>query len=87
MAEIDRPTVTATAMTNAHTNPPSSGSKVWALNHGGCVVPLVWTTRSIELYDAWYPYLKVPQDVKDIQAERYRAGRKHQTLCSLSARA
>lgn len=72
MAEQDRPTVVAATMTNAHTNPPTSGTKVWALSHGGVINDITWTSESIKTYDAWYPYLKVPPDVKAIQSARYR---------------
>lgn len=70
MAEHDRPTVAVADMTATIDEHPPAGAKVWALQHGGCVVATVVTSEFAKFYDAWYFYLKVPQRVKDLQLAR-----------------
>jgi len=71
MSDPNRPVVTATEMINAHITPPQTGKEVFALTRGGTVVRMTWARDSIDFYDAWYPFLKVPADVKKIQTDRY----------------
>lgn len=70
MADHNRPTLTAVQMKNAHVEPPLAGQRVWALTHGNKVVEVEWKTDSIRYFDAWYPYVKVPQEIKDLQTAR-----------------
>lgn len=49
---------------------PTPGMRVLALQHGGCLVATVWTTRSAAEFDAWAPYPKIPRKVKKIQQAR-----------------
>ena len=72
MSEPERPTVEKSEMVNAHVRQPSPGSRVWALNHGGSLVQEVWSSNSIKYFDAWAYYMKVPADVKAIQAARFK---------------
>ncbi len=68
---LDCPTVNASVLINAHTNPPRIGSKVLALTHGGVLVTAVWCNNSINQFDAWSYCPKIPQEVKNLQAERF----------------
>lgn len=57
---------------NAHTNPPANGAKVRVLNQDGVDAgSTVWSDASINSFDAWLPYAKIPSDVKLIQSSRY----------------
>lgn len=67
-----RPTENSPQLTNAHTNPPTAGSNVFALTHGGVLVPLVWSTGAIKYFDAWMAYPKIPQEIKELQASRLK---------------
>lgn len=49
---------------------PTPGMRVLALQHGGSLVPTVWTTRSAADFDAWCAYPKIPRKVKQIQQAR-----------------
>lgn len=71
MSDPDRPTVKETDMIDCLVRMPSAGSRVWALQHGGSVVPTVVDSRFAQFFDAWYPYLKVPESVKKRQLERF----------------
>lgn len=71
MSEPNRQVVNATEMINAHVAPPRVGQEVFALTRGSVVVRMTWARESIDFYDAWYPFLKVPADVKKLQSERY----------------
>jgi hypothetical protein len=64
---LTRPQVELIATTDAQ---PTPGMRVLALQHGGCLVATVWTTRSAAKFDAWSPYPKVPAKVKRIQQDR-----------------
>jgi hypothetical protein len=64
---LTRPQVELIATTDAQ---PTPGMRVLALQHGGCLIPAVWTTRSHLEYDAWAHYPKIPAKVKQIQAAR-----------------
>lgn len=64
-----RPTVELRAVA---TDPPPAGCRVLALNHGGCLVPAVWTSVSHLDYDAWCEYPSVPRSVKDVQLSRFK---------------
>ena len=72
MSEHDRPVVESTTMFDAHTTPPQNGQKVFALSVGGVMVQIVWNKDSINHFDAWHPYLKVPESVKQRQRDRYK---------------
>jgi hypothetical protein len=69
MIEI-RPTVESTELVNAHANPPPSGARVLALTQGGTLVPTIWKSDSLQYFDAWCYYPKIPPDVKKIQQAR-----------------
>jgi hypothetical protein len=64
---LTRPTVELIAVADEQ---PLPGMRVLALQHGGCLVPTVWTSRSAADYDAWMAYPKVPRKVKQIQQAR-----------------
>jgi hypothetical protein len=72
MSEPDRITVHSTSMIDAHLQPPPAGTRVFALNRGGVIVQTVWKSNSIDDFDAWHPYLKVPDTVRKRQSERYQ---------------
>ena len=72
MSDPLRPTVERAEMFNAHTTPPISGTNVLALSRGGVICNVIWTSTSIDHFDAWQHFLKVPADVKAIQAARFK---------------
>lgn len=65
MSEPNRPTVRQAEMIDAHICPPQIGQRVWALGKGGCVTQTTWNSRSIEFFEAWYEFLKIPPTVKE----------------------
>lgn len=71
MADPLIPTEDAPSLTNAHKSQPALGTQVLALNHSGVLVKAMWTSQSIKYFDAWMYHPKVPQDVKDLQTQRY----------------
>lgn len=71
MSDPDRITAHSTAMIDAHLQPPPVGMRVFALNRGGVIVQTVWKSDSLNDYDAWHPYLKVPETVRRRQRDRY----------------
>lgn len=50
---------------------PTAGSRVLGLQHGGCLVQVVWGSNSAEQYDAWCAFPTVPKETKDRQMARY----------------
>lgn len=74
MKDPTRPTKPTVSLTNAHKTPPTPGQRVLALQHGGVLVPEVWTSSSINHFDAWMEYPDVPEDVKKLQSERFKRG-------------
>lgn len=50
---------------------PTAGSRVFGLQHGGCLVQTVWGGDSAKQYDAWCRFPTVPQNVKQRQMARY----------------
>lgn len=70
MADHDRKTAPVVELIPTVDAQPTPGMRVLALQHGGCLVATVWTTRSAAEYDAWAHYPKVPAKVKAIQAAR-----------------
>ncbi len=54
------------------TDPPPAGVRVLALNHGGSLVPVVWTSVSHLDFDAWCFYPKIPRAVKELQLTRFK---------------
>jgi hypothetical protein len=72
MSEPERPTVEKSEMVNAHVRQPLSGSRVLALNHGGALMAVIWSSTSIQYFDAWCCYPKVPKCVKKIQSDRFK---------------
>lgn len=74
MSEPDRIVTREVYWNNAHIDPPLNGQEVRALNHDGVDVgKVIWNRDSLLYYDAWLPFAKVPQDVKQIQVGRYLA--------------
>ena len=67
-----RLTAEVVGLTNARIKEPEAGSRVLALTQGGKLVEAVWRSNSRFEYDAWMPYPKIPDDVKQIQSERYK---------------
>lgn len=68
--EPDRPTLPTVELINAHETPPPNGARVLALNRGGVLVHAVWQSSSLQQFDAWAAYPKVPASVKAIQQAR-----------------
>jgi hypothetical protein len=64
---ITRPQVELIATTDEQ---PTPGMRVLALNHGGCLIPAVWTSQSHLDFDAWCAYPKIPRTVKERQLAR-----------------
>jgi len=54
----------------AGNEPPSPGSRVFALNHGRKIVEVIWTSESHKFYDAYMPYPSVPDEVTQLQWRR-----------------
>lgn len=72
MSEPNRPTVRQAEMVDAHIAPPRVGQRVWALGRGGCVVQTVWNNESINFFEAWYEFLKIPATVKERMSDRHK---------------
>lgn len=70
MADHDRKTAPVVELIPTVDEQPTPGMRVLALQHGGCLVATVWTTRSAAEFDAWAPYPKIPRKVKNIQQAR-----------------
>lgn len=70
MADHDRITRPQVELIATVDEQPTPGMRVLALQHGGCLIPTVWTSRSHLDYDAWAPYPKIPRKVKQIQQAR-----------------
>lgn len=57
---------------NAHTHPPTNGSKVRVLNRDGVDSgATTWTDESIKYFDGWMEFAKIPPDIRAIQVSRY----------------
>lgn len=67
-----RLTAEVVSLTNAHIEQPPAGSRVLALTRGGKLVEAIWRSSSLGEYDGWCMFPKVPDDVKQIQSERYK---------------
>lgn len=67
-----RLTAEIVSLTNAHVEQPPAGSRVLALTRGGKLVEAIWRSSSLGEFDSWMHYPKVPDDVKQIQSERYK---------------
>lgn len=59
---------------DTHVQEPTPGSRILALQHGGCLVQVVWSSTSKELYDAWCCFPTVPRAVKIRQLARFKKG-------------
>lgn len=70
MADPDRRTAPTVSLTPTVDDKPNPGQRVLGLQHGGCLVPLVWTSTSHLDIDAWMEYPKTPEKVKRIQQAR-----------------
>jgi hypothetical protein len=57
---------------DAHEQQPPNGTHVLALTRGGKLVEAYWNSKSLFDFDAFMPYPKIPDDVKQIQSERYK---------------
>lgn len=51
---------------------PPMGMRVQALTRGNILVSAIWTSDSINTFDAWMHHPKTPLSVKDRQMERYK---------------
>lgn len=69
--EANRPTAPSVELIDAHIEQPRAGSRVLALQHGNVLVPMEWKSDSIQHFDAWCHYPKVPASVKARQAARF----------------
>lgn len=67
-----RQTAQQAELINAHVTLPPNGSKVLALTRMGVLVACEWNSRTIQWADAWCKYPSVPDDVREIQASRYK---------------
>lgn len=72
MSEPHIPTRQAVMLRPVPTDPPTPGSDVLALNHGGCLVRVKWSSASAQDFDAWCEHPTVPQEVKDVQLARFK---------------
>lgn len=72
MSDPDRLTAAVVVMHDAVTNPPPNGMRVHALNIGGVMCQTTWNSESHKFFEAWHPYLKVPQSVKSRMSSRYK---------------
>lgn len=70
MADHDRKTAPQVELIPTVDSQPTPGMRVLALQHGGSLVPTVWTSRSHLDFDAWCYFPKVPAKVKQIQQAR-----------------
>ena len=64
---LTRPQVELIATTDAQ---PTPGMRVLALQHGGCLVATVWTSRSAAEHDAWCHFPTIPRKVKELLMSR-----------------
>lgn len=72
MSDPDRIVVPTAIMYDAQLNPPPNGTRVHALNLGGVMVQTIWNSESHKYFDAWHPYLKVPDSVKQRRMKRHQ---------------
>ncbi len=72
MSEPNRPTVRQAEMIDAHITPPRNGQLVWALGRGGVIAQTTWNDESINFFEAWYEFLKVPETVKERMRNYYK---------------
>lgn len=72
MSDPHRPVCPVVSLVNARLHPPTPGQRVLALQRGGALVPVVWSSASARDFVAWMHYPKIPQDVKDILLEQYQ---------------
>lgn len=72
MAEPNRPTVSSAEMTDVFVAQPAIGQEVWALTKGGTITRVVWNSASWEFFEAWYPFLKIPESVKIRMSSKYK---------------
>jgi hypothetical protein len=70
MADHDRITRPQVELIATVDEQPLPGMRVLALQHGGCLVATVWSSKSAADYDAWAPYPKIPRAVKERQLAR-----------------
>lgn len=71
MAEPCRPTAEDYMTPITATDKPFPGQKCWVLTHGGRCVEHEWKNGDEKYYDAYRLFPKVPQEVKDLQFERF----------------
>lgn len=72
MSEHDRAVAVSAHMIDAVLLPPPNGTRVHALNCGGVMCQTTWNSESHKYFEAWHPYLKVPQSVKQRMSERHK---------------
>lgn len=71
MSDPNIPTAQTVELIDAFLQSPPVGMRVLALTRGNILVSAVWNSDSINTFDAWMYHPKVPQTVKDRQAERW----------------
>ena len=65
MNDLDRPTARVVELIDAHIAEPPVGTRILALTKGNVLVPAIWMSNSLEYFDAWMIYPKVPISVKE----------------------
>lgn len=70
MSDPDRRTAPQVELIPTTEKQPNPGRRVLAIQHGGCLVQVVWTSRSHLEYDAWMDFPKIPAKVKQAQQAR-----------------
>lgn len=82
MSDTNRPTVEAASLVSTLKAQPNIGDHIWGLTWGGKLVEAIWHTSSHLYYDAWCYYPKVPDEVKEIQFQRYAKRCKHKNAAT-----
>ena len=65
MNDFDRPTAKFVELIDAHIDTPPEGTRILALTKGNVLVPAIWQADSLQYFDAWMFYPKVPVSVKE----------------------
>ena len=65
MNDFDRPTSKFVELIDARISTPPDGTRILALTKGNVLVPAIWQSDSLQYFDAWMFYPKVPISVKE----------------------
>ncbi len=58
---------------DAHIDPPRIGCVVIGLTSGGVLnLGVTWSADSLKVYEAWMPYPKRPESVKQRMGDKYK---------------